>query len=585
MKRILGVLLIFAFTAISLFASNMRKTYTMDDEVWIRTNRLCMATGHLGPSPVSPTTGAEIRNALLRLDYNSLSEQERNEYDNIMKLLEESDGYSYEKGIFEVDPSIILAPEFYAYNDTKGTYMDEFFIPYRDREAFLSAELHMFFSDVAYLDFQYMLKDAPVGLALGDDGKQMRGDLFYYFTNFSLLGAPGLDGDWYFLNFMANDHVFQMNVYQPFKVGLSLGNDIVNFYIGRHRQEFGNGILGNMILGDNFSYQDMMLFSVFSDVFSYYLSFTHFDNVSPGHNTGFQFNGPHQSRIIHRIDFNIVNKVRLTFNMGGLFVTDSPFDWRMLTPLMVVHNWGNNKAGVVITDGDEGNNIISLELEWAMAKGWFFSFQFVLDQMHVPGEVGDEVPNAFGAMLNFKNTSTIGEAGYLDSWIEFVYTNPYLYLNEKRNSDDGSRNYFYDFILGYGYEGNGASEVSYTGHSFGPDSIGIAVGTTFTSMDSNWTVAGSILYKVHGENGMERSYWSKQNSSNRLGAGESYNYNTPTGTPEHTLRINLGGKYKILPSLELKVETASFFIWNYHNEGGVFRPRIQSMIGLKYTII
>ena len=82
MKRILGVLLIFAFTAISLFASNMRKTYTMDDEVWIRTNRLCMATGHLGPSPVSPTTGAEIRNALLRLDYNSLSEQERNEYDS-----------------------------------------------------------------------------------------------------------------------------------------------------------------------------------------------------------------------------------------------------------------------------------------------------------------------------------------------------------------------------------------------------------------------------------------------------------------------------------------------------------------------
>lgn len=140
-----------------------------------------------------------------------------------------------------------------------------------------------------------------------------------------------------------------MLVYQPFKLGLSIGNEYINFQIGRNRQEFGNGIIGNMLVGDNFSYQDMMRFSVFSDIFSYYLSFTHFDNVSPGRHTSFSFNGPHQTRLIHRFDFNILNKVRFVFNMGGLFTTDSPFDWRMFTPMMVVHNWCNNKPSTTIS--------------------------------------------------------------------------------------------------------------------------------------------------------------------------------------------------------------------------------------------
>ena len=163
-----------------------------------------------------------------------------------------------------------------------------------------------------------------------------------------------------------------------------------------------------------------------------------------------------------------------------------------------------------------------------------------------------------------------------------MYTNPYLYLNYKAN-EDGSRNYYYDFILGYGY--GKSSEVNYTGHGYGPDSIGIAIGTKFSSRDDKWTVGGSVLYKVHGENGMEREYWPKQKSTNRIGEGESYNYNTPTGIPEHTLRLDLGGSYAFLPNLELNLEVASFFIWNYHNEQGVFKPRIQAALGLKWVAI
>ena len=50
-------------------AGNLQKTYLMTDDIWIRANRLCITTGNLGPAPVSPTTGAEIMQALERLDY------------------------------------------------------------------------------------------------------------------------------------------------------------------------------------------------------------------------------------------------------------------------------------------------------------------------------------------------------------------------------------------------------------------------------------------------------------------------------------------------------------------------------------
>ena len=45
----------------------------MNDDVFVKANRLAMESGFLGPSPVSPSTGVEIKNALERLDYNSLS--------------------------------------------------------------------------------------------------------------------------------------------------------------------------------------------------------------------------------------------------------------------------------------------------------------------------------------------------------------------------------------------------------------------------------------------------------------------------------------------------------------------------------
>ena len=170
--------------------------------------------------------------------------------------------------------------------------------------------------------------------------------------------------------------------------------------------------------------------------------------------------------------------------------------------------------------------------------------------------------------------------GSLDSWIEAVYTNPYLYLNYKEN-EDGTPNYFYDWIVGYGTRTR-SQEINYAGHPFGPDTIAIAAGTGYTDL-SGWNVSGSVLYKVHGTHGMKRNYWD-QNDSNRVQDGESFNRFSPTGIPEHTLSFTVGGGYRITSNIDLSGSAIASMKWNYHNQKDVFRTDVQFAIGVSWKI-
>ena len=573
-----------------LFGTNLQKTYLMTDDIWIRADRLCREAGVLGPTPVSPTTGAEIRMALSRLDRTSLSPRQKEELDKLMNELTVSDQLLVNTEYLGLDIDGYASLQAYGFNNTRNTYADEFFIPYRDRLPFLSGELHSYFGDLLYLDLQYIFKDSDTGFDV-KNGKLVSGDYFYNFTNISMLASPTLDGRWYLMNFVSPDHVYSMNVYQPYKIGASLGNDYLNLFLGRTRHAMGNGITGNMVIGDNFSYQETLKLSAFTDVFSYYLTITHFDNVNSINDpdnphyipsdipSSFSLEGPHQNRVMHRFDFNISNKIRFAINIGGLFVSSSAFDIRLLSPMMIVHNWCNNREGVVLANGDEGNNIMSFELEWAIVRGWSMSAQLVIDQMQVAGEGYSIVPNAFGFLINAKNTTAL-DNGSLDSWIEAVYTNPYLYLNYKEN-EDGTPNYFYDWIVGYGTRTR-SQEINYAGHPFGPDTIAIAAGTGYTDL-SGWNVSGSVLYKVHGTHGMKRNYWD-QNDSNRVQDGESFNRFSPTGIPEHTLSFTVGGGYRLTSNIDLSGSAIASMKWNYHNQKDVFRTDVQFAIGVSWKI-
>ena len=87
LRKVCLCLLVLACSVSFVWAANYQKTYQMSDEVWLRTNRLCITAGQLGPAPVSPISGAEILSALERLDYSSLSSWQREEYDYLWRWI------------------------------------------------------------------------------------------------------------------------------------------------------------------------------------------------------------------------------------------------------------------------------------------------------------------------------------------------------------------------------------------------------------------------------------------------------------------------------------------------------------------
>lgn len=579
MRKAVLVFLLALICLTSLFANNGQKTYLMSDDVWKMVDKICRMNGVLGPTPISPSTEAELLTALSRLDYNKLNNESKELYDRIVAKLDSTKGWAYKDEKLTLDPSISINPQIYLFNNTNNTYGEEFFMQYKDRDQLLSIDLEASIYDNIYLDFHYSFMDTPTTFDLGSDGKQITGDFFHNFSNFATFFNVAMNNDITGL-FSGNkgNTVARIFSYQPTKVGGSFGNDYLNLFIGRTRQAFGNGVTGNLIIGDNFTYQEVAKLSVFTNIFSYHLSLTHYDNAEKGES--FRFDTKHQNRTIQRLDFNINNKLRFAINIGAHIYSNSMFDWRMIMPMMLVHNWNNNSEKTVLEPGDEINNILGLEAEWVINRKLMLTAQIAIDQFRLPVENESIVPSAFGVLVNAKYITPV-KNGIFDSWLELVYTNPYLYLNYKKDGSDNP-DYGLDHIAGYYWSQSGKGELNYLGHSFGPDTIAISIGTEFIS-NSNYDISASLLYKIHGEKGIEYSYWPKQNQSNAVEVENEVS--TPSGVAEHTAECTISGSYKLNNNLSFNGSVLNRMQWNYHNIKGETKYSIQTSFGLRWIII
>lgn len=568
------------FLTLSLFATNYQKTYLMSDEVWQKTNRLCILNGVLGPTPVSPTTGENILRALRRLDYNRLSPKQQKIYDEIIHELDGTESDAQYKGDdYALKLSIDGALEGYAFTPLKSTYLNEFFIPYQNRPSMVGIEGELLIGNNLYLDFRYDLQDnyegfmdTASGLTKSDAG------YFYNFSNLSYLLSPSYNDGWD-TAFSSSDVSHNMFNHTPLKAGASFGNENYNFYIGRNRQSFGSGHTGNLVISDNFPFQEFMKLEASTDFITYELSLTHFDNTQGPNNEGFTLNGEHQNRTMQRIDLNFSNRLRFAMNLGGLFNTDSPLDWRLIMPMAMVHNWVNNKEEIDLATGDEGNNIMGFELEYVLKPGLFVSGQIVIDQFQLVVETGSSVPNAFGLLANI--TKYVEKENYLvENKAEVLFTNPYLYLNTKKDSN-GNYHWGYDWIVGYAYDGT--ETVDYSGHPFGPGTIALNLRRTYL-FDKGSQFAANILFKVHGNKGIDYGY-GKQNQHNQ---GSDNNISSsallPTGYVEKTIRFDLAYSHPINEHLSARIQGASISQWNYHNEKGKFKQSLQGAFGVRWVM-
>ena len=426
LRKILLSCVILLFLINEINAVNTQKQYTGTSEEYNDVVNLCILTGTALPSSMTPVSGRELLMALERIDYETLNQNLRQLYDSVYKRLSEPEI------ILDLDPFFInttpsIGLETYLHSATEPWMSsNDWTNPYRDR------------LKLAELPVEIGLSDYFYGRVIPDISMQLSQET----------GDPNREGDTEFNKLFTTNANLSIGMQRsmPLVSEAVIGTDYLHLYIGRNRQSLGLGYTGNLMLGDNFIYQDFAKFTINTNYFTYNLSLTVFNtqkntpisDYSPLGSTKLNsttFSGKKQYRVINNYQINLFDKATIYLNFGNLF--DSEFDLRMINPFYIMHNifnftkFGGNDYGNGAAI--EANNHFSLALSYPFVPGWSLYLEAMIDQFQLIGEnssTAKEPPNALGLLLNLTNASIINE-GILKTHAEVVYTTPSLYLNEK----------------------------------------------------------------------------------------------------------------------------------------------------------
>ena len=559
--RSIILFLLLAFATDLIFASSTMKLYDYDDYEYRIAASLCRVAGVIGPSSATPITGHELIIALERIDSSFLSDAEKERYNHLLTKLNSAEE------TFQMDFDIYIAPQLFLTVDQFGNEgiindRNDFFLPYNEETKFAGLEFAFDFGDNVFLEAELPLANSSIGKGMT-------------ITSFDWL-VSYRNGQWQFLG---NKDQPALLAEIPLLARGAFGNDWVNLIIGRTEHQMGTGFTGNMIVGNNFPYQELMMLSFTSNTFTYNISVTHFDNqISATDFEKAHFGGHHQNRVIHRFDFNIMDKIRAVINLGATFWATSAFDFRFFVPFMIVHNYYNNSSDKFIeSPHDEANNIFSFEIEAAILPGLSLGTQFVMDQVQMAHETAP-LPNAFGWLMNLAWTEHFENSAYT-AWFECAYTTPYLYRNEKYNDKAlTDPNYNYDWILGYFSNGYQASTLNYSGYPYGPDSIVIAFGADYDNFKYHIKADGRLVYSLVGENG-------GRNGMNSPIFGDFNGKKTPTGIAWHCIRLEGNGIWEYSRNLDILGGISLQGHFNYKNEKGNTRFIPQMYFGIKWSML
>lgn len=577
-KRFLVFLVLSLIFCFTLSANNLQKTYTVNDDIYKRVDRLTREAGVIGPSSFSPMSGRILEIALQRIDTSKLSQTQLEEYNDLYNEIvndEEintifySDNFGLDLGLRANLAFNFEDYEKFDFSTQKVDHRNDNMIPYRYQEGFVSIYPKIYFGDYIFIEGNFELRN--------NDRRNYESSLGWLIT--------GADNQF---SFMGNGYPNSMAPEIPYKAGLSVGNDYIHFILGRYPHSIGSGITGNLMVGDNFLYQEISNLSLISNYFTYNISITRFDQMD---NLGGgiakisqrEFDGMQQFRVVHRFDINLFNKARFAVDLATIYNSTYGFDLRFFYPFVLSHNYYNYTNFLEKETFDEANNMMNFYLEIAPIRGLSVSLQFAIDQMQVYFETQDSVPAAWGALANVKYSTPISNLGHLDSWFEFAYTNPYIYLNGKY--DDNGMDYNLDYITGY--HTKHVQDYGYSGYQFGPDTILFALGSEFNS--ANWKAGIKTLYRVSGKNRLGNKYVNIYETDIDMSQSvieKGDNESTPTGgwnNAEHLLQPVIYGSYKFeYCNLEVYTSVAFNTYFNYEFTGKtVFLP--QATIGIKWT--
>ena len=399
-----------------------------------------------------------------------------------------------------------------------------------------------------------------------------------------------------------------VNIDTPNRAYVSTGNEYARLTVGRDRLSWGNGEMGNMMIGDilqyhdyftvtyngsrNFRYQLLTSFFEHPDNYSLPLVNTTDPNAVENDYDRRPSSGAIRFMLGHRFEFRgLDDRLSFTLNESIMYQSsEGDVDYRVLNPLLILHNFyiaGN------------ANSLASIELSYAVRKDLNFYFQLAVDDLAVFGEAKQpeegSSANAYGAVLGLKFTSA-EEDGYYFGSAELVYTSPFMYhrANGSYNSTDHtiSNDQSLYYVSTTRITGNGSAyNVSrYLSYAFGSDALAVQFKLGYRKFDA-YAWEGMVFMMAHGiidkysktyYYGDYTDYYDTSFVPGFLCTKNPFD-SSETGEIEYSAIVGGKGEYKLTDRLTVNGSAYALGALNFGNEDGETKFDLQLTAGCRYT--
>ncbi len=546
MKRFLFIPLFCFLSLCLIFAeTNDQKIYSVDSSIYNDIANLYLATGHALPSTTGPWSGDELAKMLNKLDAENLPSYLISTYERVQQELKGQPSTQFEAGAMELDGTLSLDIYAHTYNKTDITRKDTNGIT----ETAFAGRTWWFGKDLT--------KNTPF---FNLQWETWLGNNFYtYFAAFlsnSVRGAKEIGST----NFNSNLPTLQnfeldfklLDINFPDKAFASIGGNGWSVELGRDQINWGSGSTGNLVLSNNFPYQDMARATIYSSNFKYTYLISFFPNKmnyysydQTTNTTSYQgTNNNNSTRTLDGLYFYTAHRFegRLFSDKLTIAVTEgltyesqtNSLQFSVLNPLNFMHNgyMPNNS-----------NSTLALEVNWTPIKGLGIYAQILSDQLAMPGFETSPGPNKAEEVTTDGKAFLLG-AKYITNLAdglftinpEVVYVQPFTYLR------DGKNHYGLDYVAAvkyrlYSYEDYAAhTDILYNeyvlGYTYGPDCLVANLSAQWEK--GNLTVGGKFFFMAHGTHDLW-TIWSKIPANT---SEEDYNTQYSGITSDHSVTGN-----------------------------------------------
>lgn len=572
-KKYLAGLLIFIYTAVS-FANTPERILPAEHWAYGAANDIFIESGKTALMQSAPLSVAEMQTYLDEIEYESLSQYGKAQYDRIQEYFK-GEKTVISSGVISMGGNIIITPEIYARSNDNIDWSHSYY--YKNR--FITFPIFMSVTDYVHIETDLFAGrnywaihnkkywNSPNAAGGAWDASWSDGRNSFFNLNLPNQFDSGI--------FDSIEFDWPRNAY--ISVGAPMnGKHFFNFTLGRGAMSIGQTQTGSILISDNFESDAYSKLSFFSPNIKYVL------NVSQTDTNKYLY--------LHKFDFRVFKKLQISF-IEGTYV-NGPFEFRYLNPFMVIHSLSNWSRGL-----DDACAYMGFALDYVPIKNLRVYGLYAQTEARGPVERNFTTqPNGMGVQLGIETTVPM-DKGAWKAGIEGVYTMPWLYIRPTPNS---SMVTFKHTEHGARPDGDRDEITSWIGTPFGPDSIAGSVKFGY-AVPEKWSAFISYLFLAQGENAFADILFYNKDGNRRSGgsgsdayypsslANESEgerkaNMSTPSGTAQFTNRIILEGSYYFNKQFSLSGKLGYAIISNRYNIKGNTQHGVEVAISGTYKI-